>query len=182
MPVTLNASTSSGLIATSDTSGTIALQSNGSTKATISSSGFSYPGAVLQVVQGTISTQTTTTSVLPTYVDTGLTASITPTSSSSKILVIAQIASPSKSAVITSVALRLVRNSTEILVVGQGWIANNGTSVDNGTAGCPLNFLDSPATTSSTTYKVQFCTETSGTVRVHGSNTTSTIILMEIAA
>ena len=39
MPVTLNASTSSGLIATSDTSGNIELQSNGTTKATVSSTG-----------------------------------------------------------------------------------------------------------------------------------------------
>ena len=39
MAVTLNASTSSGLVSTADTSGTIELQSNGTTKATVSSSG-----------------------------------------------------------------------------------------------------------------------------------------------
>jgi hypothetical protein len=39
MAVTLNASTSSGLVSTADTSGTIELQSNGTTKLTVSSSG-----------------------------------------------------------------------------------------------------------------------------------------------
>ena len=140
-------------------------------------------GNVIQVVQGTYSTETTTTSFQPTFVDTGLTASITPTSSSSKILVIAQIASPAKNGAITSIYMRLVRDSTTILDVGKGWIAYNNTTASNGMAGCPLNYLDSPATTSSTTYKVQITNENSGgTVRAQGSNTTSTIILMEIAA
>jgi len=139
-------------------------------------------GNVIQVVQGTYSTETTTTSNAPTFVDTGLTASITPTSSSSKILVIAQIASPAKNGDNTSIYMRLRRDSTTILDVGKGWIAYDNTTGSNGMAGCPLNYLDSPATTSSTTYKVQFCSENFGTVRAQGSNTTSTIILMEIAA
>lgn len=139
-------------------------------------------GSVLQVVQGTYSTQTSTTSVQPTFVDTGLTASITPTSSSSKILVVAQIASPAKYDANTTIYMRLVRGSTSILSVGAGWIGNINSTGTNGMTGCPLNYLDSPATTSSTTYKVQFCTENGGTVLVQGSSTTSTIILMEIAA
>ena len=142
----------------------------------------SSAGKVLQVVQGTYSTETTTTSNNPTFVDTGLTASITPSSSSSKILVIAQIASPAKNGDNTSIYMRLRRDSTTILDVGKGWIAYDNTTGSNGVAGCPLNYLDSPATTSSTTYKVQFCTENFGTVRAQGSGTTSTILLLEIAA
>lgn len=51
MAVTLNASTSSGLVQTADTSGTIELQSNGTTKLTVAST-----GAYGQLVQGTAQT------------------------------------------------------------------------------------------------------------------------------
>ena len=52
MAVIINASTSTGLVQSADTSGIIQFQSNGSTKATINSSGFSYPSGVVQVVHG----------------------------------------------------------------------------------------------------------------------------------
>ena len=52
MAVIINASTSTGLVQSADTSGIIEFQSNGSTKATLNSSGFSYPGGIVQVVHG----------------------------------------------------------------------------------------------------------------------------------
>jgi hypothetical protein len=58
MPVTLNASTSSGLVQTADTSGTIELQSNGTTKLTVSSS-----GAYGQLISGTAVASTSGTSI-----------------------------------------------------------------------------------------------------------------------
>jgi hypothetical protein len=139
-------------------------------------------GSVLQVVQSTYSTETSTTSGFPTYVDTGLSGTITPKYSTSKILVIAQVASVAKNGA-SDVFMRLVRNGSSIMVVGAGWIGYTGTTAYNGIGGVPLNYLDSPATTSATTYKVQFLSETGGqTSWVQGSNTTSTLILMEIAA
>jgi len=66
MPVTLNASTSSGLIATSDTSGNIELQSNGTTKATVSSTGLAigqYNPSSSLITSGTAVASTSGTSI-----------------------------------------------------------------------------------------------------------------------
>lgn len=66
MAVTLNASTSSGLIATSDTSGNIELQSNGTTKATVSSSGLAigqYNPSTSLITSGTAVASTSGTSI-----------------------------------------------------------------------------------------------------------------------
>jgi hypothetical protein len=64
MPVTLNASTSSGLIATSDTSGDVAIQSNGTTKLTVSSTGVNigqYNPSASLITSGTVQTTTSGT-------------------------------------------------------------------------------------------------------------------------
>jgi hypothetical protein len=66
MPVTLNASTSSGLIATSDTSGNIELQANGVTKATVSSSGLAigqYTPSTSLITSDTAKASTSGTSI-----------------------------------------------------------------------------------------------------------------------
>jgi hypothetical protein len=86
MAVTINASTSSGLVQSADNSGIIQFQSNGSTKATLSSSGFSYPGAVLQVqsVYLTSATQLTSGGALH-ELSTSLRIAFTPVSSSSTL-------------------------------------------------------------------------------------------------
>ena len=66
MPVTLNASTASGLIATSDTSGNIELQSNGTTKATVSSTGLAigqYNPSASLITSGTAVASTSGTSI-----------------------------------------------------------------------------------------------------------------------
>ena len=66
MPVTLNASTSSGLIATSDTSGNIELQANGVTKATVSASGMAigqYTPSTSLITSGTAVASTSGTSI-----------------------------------------------------------------------------------------------------------------------
>lgn len=178
MAVTLNASTSSGFIATSDTSGVLQLQANGVTKATVSSSGFSYPGAVLQVISATYSTQLDTSST--TYVDTGLSVSITPTSSTSKILVIASLLGTGKNAANDIAKFRLVRGSTEICQVHDCFYTN-----DTAPNFSPVTFhtLDSPATTSSTTYKAQIASGAGSTVTFNANNrSNSTITVMEIAA
>jgi len=139
-------------------------------------------GTVLQVVNTTSATYGSNTST--SYADTGLTASITPTSASNKILVIVSLSGVGKSGFNTSSKYQLVRGATAILGI------DNGTGFTNTTAfsicSATANYLDSPATTSATTYKVQYGIDVSGgTAYINYSLnnvTTSTITLMEIAA
>jgi hypothetical protein len=145
-------------------------------------------GSVLQVIQ-TVKTDTFSTSS-GTFTDiTDLSATITPTSATSKIL-ISVVSFTGANSVSALTVFNLVRNSTNISQPAT-------TPTFNGTAGCfiaisdnvfpfSISFLDSPATTSATTYKVQIRTN-AGTVFINRRNTldcafTSTITVMEIAA
>jgi hypothetical protein len=137
-------------------------------------------GKVLQVVNATYST--TTASSTNTFVDTGLTASITPSSVSSKILVIVHQVSISKTTNDTFVGLKLLRGATGIVDFEKaaGYTASSTTA---NVAGSGTTYLDSPATTSSVTYKTQFASlNNNASVRVQTDNSTSTITLMEIGA
>ena len=140
-------------------------------------------GKVIQVVQATYSTQVTTSS--SSYVDTGLTASITPQFSTSKILVMvvqAECQKPNNTAS-GAYGLQLLRNSTVITNFGLFLGYNASSSVGGGASNQSCTYLDSPATTSSTTYKTQVVAQNGVTgVFVNGDNSTSTITLMEIAA
>jgi hypothetical protein len=141
-------------------------------------------GKVLQVVYG--STATSVSSTSNTLIDTGLTATITPTSATSKILVIANQAGVYKSGSSASeqVRMRLMRDATAILTFAND-LTYTGTVLELVSAQSTA-YLDAPATTSATTYKTQFCSSlNAGQVRVqvaYGSANTSTIILMEIGA
>jgi hypothetical protein len=141
--------------------------------------GVQIPGHVVQVVQSTYVTETSTTST--SYSDTGLSASITPKSSSSKILVLFSLGSSgvNNTAAEARGYYRLVRGSTELYVmdVRSYDYGNSGsiTFVAHGQA-----FLDSPATASSVTYKIQQKAST-GTIRVSESNNQIQMQLMEIA-
>lgn len=155
---------------------------------TTGSSGQSIPkaalptGSVLQVVNATYNTQTSSSS--STYADTGLTASITPLYSSSKILVIASVNGIEKAGSNTqnAVAIKLVRNSTDLANTTR-YIGYNNSTTGDGSASSVISYLDSPATTSSTTYKVQFASEANAaTVYVQSTSSVSSITLMEIAA
>jgi hypothetical protein len=138
-------------------------------------------GNVIQVVNVTYSTQTSTTST--SYIDTGLSASITPTSSSNKILVLVSQAGVGKESGGTGqrVHIRLMRGASQLFEMEKlaGYTAANDTNVIGSVS---TSYLDSPATTSSVTYKTQFYNDTgSGLVYVNWNNGTSTITLMEIA-
>jgi hypothetical protein len=138
-------------------------------------------GNVLQVVQTSQSTEITTSST--SYVDTGLTASITPTNASNKILVVVLQNGIIKQTADTTLSLQLLRDATQIaLSTGNAW---NGTTDGNQIGAVGWTILDSPNTTSSVTYKTQYANRTgSGTVGVQwqfGGSNTSTITLMEIA-
>jgi len=154
---------------------------------TTGSSGQSIPkaalptGSVLQVVSAATATLTSTTST--SYVDcTGITASITPTSATSKILVLITASGLYKASVsVQAISLRVLRGASEI-----------AAQINNMYSSTQFDFvtesgfvvLDSPATTSSTTYKLQIRARVSGTVQINQDNASdvSTITLMEIAA
>ena len=132
-------------------------------------------GAVLQVVSATYSVSTTNST--GTYADTGLTATITPTSASSKILVIVDQAGLQANTTSNGIDLILLRGATSLIK-----FASLYSYVPiNTPMGASCNYLDSPATTSATTYKTQFLRNSgAGTVFTQANTPTSTIVLMEI--
>jgi len=140
-------------------------------------------GGVLQVVNATYATSTSNNT--GTYADTGLTASITPTSSSSKILVLVnQNGVYADGNAQAGVNLKLLRGATDLATFGLGVGVHASTGTSNLSFGSSSTcYLDSPATTSATTYKTQFARASGGQVFVQeGTGTVSTITLMEIAA
>jgi hypothetical protein len=137
-------------------------------------------GSVLQVVNATYSTLASSTS--STYADTGLSASITPKFSTSKILVMIGAAGCAKQTGNTGVGLRILRGSTTILNF-EGGICYSGNS-NYLSASASTSYLDSPATTSATTYKLQFNSINNVSIAYvndGNGNQNSTITLMEIA-
>lgn len=140
-------------------------------------------GKVLQVVNATYSTQVSNSST--TFADTGLTASITPSATTSKVLVIVHQTGISKYNYNTAVQVKLLRGATDIVTFEKLAAYNDGITgaSENNAAGSGTVYLDSPATTSATTYKTQFCrTSTGGEALIQRSGCTSTITLMEIGA
>lgn len=148
----------------------------GSAWKTVAYSG-STNGTVLQTVVGT--TATATSNSTSTYADTTLTATITPTSTASKVLVYAVQTGASKTAN-TSMGMRLLRGATALTLALSNFDTGS-TLLNSGTV--TMMWLDSPATTSATTYKTQFAsTANVASVTVQGSSlSTSVIILQEIA-
>ncbi len=137
-------------------------------------------GKVLQVVNATYSTSTSSST--STYADTGLTATITPTSATSKILVFVNQAGLAKDTGDTVISLKLLRGATSLIEFerGAGWTGNGNTIQ---VAAAATTYLDSPATTSATTYKTQFnSVDNVAIVRVQRLSSASTITLMEIGA
>ena len=136
-------------------------------------------GAVLQVVSAFTITNTSTTS--SSYVAvTNLTASITPSRASSKILVLVNMNLYSSSNNGEG-AMTIYRAGVD-LTAGAGF-ANAYTGTSDFIMQTPMMILDSPSSTSSVTYAV-FIKRTQGTATLQTSlrGTTSTITLMEIAA
>jgi hypothetical protein len=137
---------------------------------------------ILQVVQGKTSTQAASSS--NTFADTGLTATITPQSASSKVLVIVShnLCNKSDASSLNSVSLKLLRGATDIHNMGV-YLGFTGTAIQNWFS-ASSTYLDSPATTSATTYKTQFASpfNTASITVQAGNNGESTITLMEVSA
>jgi hypothetical protein len=133
---------------------------------------------VLQVVSNTYSTSVTTSVALPTYVTTGLTATITPRSSSSKILIM------TVGTYYNSAAGRSLNRLFRGTVAGTALNAytNYYTTPSDGMSAQSLIFLDSPGTTSATTYTLGFATSGGGfVVNAQWSSSPSQMILIEVA-
>jgi len=154
-------------------------------------------GKVLQAVS-TTKTDTFSQSATTTFADiTGISVSITPSSSANKILIIGSIQVGSQTGGYRQ-AIRLVRNSTAI---GGGTASSNRQSAigfaesasANTNETISFNFLDNPSSTSSTTYKIQMISETGAigyvnrtgndldTAEAYSTRTSSTITAIEIA-
>jgi hypothetical protein len=137
-------------------------------------------GRVLQVVNATYSTSFSTTST--SFQATGLTASITPSSNSSKILILVTQELYQNTAANSGI-LTIYRGSTSGTNLGNssfGFVSNYtfATAIASGASAI---YLDSPSTTSSTTYITAIRTE-AGTVITCANSQVATMILMEIAA
>jgi len=139
-------------------------------------------GKVLQVVQGQY--DTTVTNNTNVYADTGLTATITPSSATSKILVIVAQNGVSKRSgnAASGVVIQLLRGAT-VLDIFSGYTGFNNTTNTNSIGSSGITWLDSPATTSATTYKTQFRNDINvAGAQVQESGESSTLTLLEIGA
>lgn len=141
-------------------------------------------GSVLQVVNAVTAIQVTSTTT--SYTDTGLTATITPSSASNKILVLVNQTGCGKITNDTTLQLKLLRGSTDLMWLERsgGW---TGSGATNFFGSCSCSFLDSPGVTSAVTYKTQQASFNGGAsvftqYNVGAGNPTSTITLMEIKA
>ena len=199
MASTINAdngavSGTAGLKSSSDGTGILALQTNGTTAVTVDASQnvtlagtlatslrgitkASMPAStVLQVINFATSTYNNTSGT--TFIDTNITATITPTSNTSKILVLVSH-NASRKTNNTSLSFQLLRGASVILTFEAIGGYTNNTNTNSFSSSCC--YLDSPATTSATTYKTQFCSNVATNLVEVQAGASSTITLMEIA-
>lgn len=156
---------------------------------------FASSGKILQVVQTTKTDAFTTTSASFTDL-TGLSVAITPSSTSNKVLVMVSSNAANISGGYNTL-MKIVRGSTDIFVGDSAGIRPQATAqyrdnTTNAAGTLTFSFLDSPSTTSATTYKVQVKTQTGGTSAINRTSadsntgeigrTASSIIAMEVGA
>ena len=136
-------------------------------------------GKVLQVVQATYATQATSSST--TFADTGLSATITPSSASSKVLILhTNNWEKSNGNAENGIIYNILRTSTQIF---NSYIIGYTETTLRLLGTYSAQYLDSPSTTSATTYKVQFKNfNASAQVITQNAGSTAVLILMEIGA
>jgi hypothetical protein len=140
-------------------------------------------GKVLQVVMGsTTSTMTTSSS---SFADTNLTATITPSSATSKVLVLVSQNGCLKfgGTAANGMGLKLLRAGSDIVKMADGGMILAGSTANNGDYSFNVHYLDAPATTSATIYKTQ-ANATGNAVQMilQNGSCVSSIILLEIGA
>jgi hypothetical protein len=136
-------------------------------------------GKVLQVVP--FSTTTSASSSTNAKITTGITANITPSSASSKVLVLSSAMFQKSAANAASrVSLSITRGVTDIYIAEN--ITYNNTATET-LSPWAATYLDSPATTSLTTYTVNFANAANvASVSVNAGGSTGSIVLLEIGA
>jgi len=135
-------------------------------------------GKILQVVQTALTTKSTTTS--GTFVEaSGFNVAITPSSTSSKILVMVTTNTHNTATNAGKTYVTLARGSSVLQANGFAFHSTNSGD-DTFSSISAFNYLDSPSTTSATTYKVYFAGEV-GTGSVNYNNSVGTITAMEVA-
>ena len=146
-------------------------------------------GKVLQVVYGSSTTSTTVSST--SFTDTNLSTSITPSSATSKVLIIlSQLGTIKRSNETVTGAVQLLRGATVVLNPSvsndeQAYHYSQQAASQELAYMFSIVYLDSPNTTSATTYKTQGTVRystNSGNVVFQPNGSTSTMILMEIGA
>jgi len=133
-------------------------------------------GKVLQVVSTSSTTETSTTST--SWVDTAMTANITPSSSSNKIYIIGSTNGQSSSSNERN-NLSIFRDSTNLGDSNQGF--GRSLNADELMEKAAISYLDSPSTTSQITYTLKLRSHSGGTVQTNSNGSRGTITLMEIA-
>lgn len=138
-------------------------------------------GTVLQVVSANLTSQQTFTS--STASASSLAISITPKSTSSKVLVMVSVNGINRQVNDTGLNLWLYRGGSSIAHFGRQVLRMAGNGSESWDATSSINYLDAPSTTSSTTYTVYGASSSNNVYAIfnHSSATTSTITLMEIA-
>lgn len=135
-------------------------------------------GKILQAVSATDSTERSTTSTTFTLASSTLTASITPSATSSKVLILMSIGSYKKAG--GAQYITIYRGSTDLGQGNNGIIGNNASNVTYSSA---ITLLDSPSTTSATTYQFRMRSESSGdSQRINNVGGVSSLVLLEVGA
>ena len=140
-------------------------------------------GKILQAVYANHASETSSTDS-SNWTDTGLTASITPSATSSKILyIISQQAFVTRASSLARAKYRVVRDST-VIFGAASWTINIQQTGSDASHSTMLSFsgLDSPSSTSALTYKSQMQPEASTTVKSQQNGHWSTITLLEVGA
>ena len=158
------------------------------------------PGHVIQVVQ-TVKTDTAQTTSQSWSAISGLSASITPVSTSSKIYVMVSLSAGSDSGTNAGGAFRLYRNGSNTGTLDGDAAGNRISAIAQSTSGTTspwmvinsaVNLLDSPSSTSEQTYQIYWRAENTSTGSFLNKayndsdstdriRTSSSITLMEIA-
>jgi len=141
-------------------------------------------GKVLQVVSNVYTGNTITTST--SFGDSGLSASITPSSSSNKVLILTNqlFGLDDDTDDRAGGSVKLVRGSTDVYagdLTYEIFIENNTTNAMQYYFRNDLNFLDTPSSTSSVTYKTQMRIFAGNNRLISNAGAKSSITLMEIA-
>jgi hypothetical protein len=148
-------------------------------------------GKVLQVVSAVITTQSSNSTT--TFADSNITLSITPTSATSKVLILvtAQV-TVYRENIVAGGVIKLMRDATDIFNQNgdaslQTLVGNNGSNSLELSGYFGLTYLDSPATTAATTYKIQgkrnvFSPTANASIIFQNNLNSSTITLLEIGA